>query len=70
MGVVSMVSHRSKNTYDNSSDAQEACERYTSTYGFVFRWYECDKCEYFHIATKRHYGVPVVSLDAIRKERG
>ena len=64
-----MTRHSSKNKYVNSSDAQKAAAKYERLHGFVHRWYDCDECDYWHLATKTHHGNSVVSLDAIRWNR-
>ena len=62
--------HNSKNKYLDGNAAQRAASKYTQKFGFVHRWYRCDECEYGHIATVRHYGVPVISADALGKNKG
>jgi hypothetical protein len=64
-----MTRHSSKNRYLTSNLAQKAAAKYTKMYLFVHRWYECDECDYWHITTVRHHGVPVMSLDAITRNR-
>jgi hypothetical protein len=47
-----------------------AAQRLEMRDGFKFRWYLCDECDQYHLATKRYGGVKVVSLDAIQQGRG
>ena len=60
--------HSAKNKYLNGDTAQRAAAKYTKRYGFVHRWYECDECDYWHITTLRHFGVKVLSLEALREK--
>ncbi len=62
-----MTNHRTKNVYVNADKAQRAAARYTNRHGFKMRFYECDECPYFHIATVKWGGIPVISLDAIKQ---
>ena len=48
----------------------KAAAKYEVMYGFKMRWYLCDECSYYHIATVTHKGDRVLSMDAIRRSRG
>ena len=64
-----MTRHSSKNRYITSDLAQKAAAKYTKRHGFLHRWYECDECDYWHLATVTHQGVQVLSLDALKQTR-
>ena len=63
-----MTRHSSKNKYTTSDEAQKAAAKYTKRHGFLHRWYECDECDYWHLATVTHQGVNVLSLDALQNK--
>lgn len=63
----SLTRHSSKNKYLNPSEAQKAAAKYTRKYGFVYRWYACDECEYWHLASVTHEGSRVLSLEEIQR---
>lgn len=65
-----MMRHSAKNKYTTPSEAMRAAAKYTRRYRFLHRFYSCDECPYWHLATVRHNGVPVLSLDAIQKGKG
>ena len=65
-----MTNHRRKNKYLRVNDAMRAADKYTEMYGFKHRFYECDECEYYHIATVKVWGRKVLSLEALRRNRG
>ena len=62
--------HASKNKYISVEAVMRAADKYTQKYGFKHRWYECDECGYYHIATVRHWGSKVLDLDVIKREAG
>lgn len=45
-----------------------AADKYTKRYGFKHEWYLCSDCSYYHLTTKRHEGVKVIDLEAIRRD--
>jgi len=61
---------RQKNQYAHVQDAMRAAERYTDKYCMVTEFYLCDECDRYHLRSKRVDGQQVVSLEAIRKQRG
>ena len=63
-----MTRHSSKNKYMSASEAQKAAAKYTKRHGFLHRWYECDECDYWHLATVTHRGINVLSLDALQNK--
>ena len=62
--------HNEKNRYLRVADAMRAADKYTKRYGIQHRFYECDECPYFHLASVTHGGSKVVDMDAIQKNRG
>ena len=46
-----------------------AARRYELRDGYKFQWYLCDECNQYHLRTRRHGGVKVISLDAIKQQR-
>ena len=47
--------------------AMAAAAKYTRKYGFIHRFYKCDECEYWHLASVTHNGSKVLSLDEIQR---
>jgi len=46
-----------------------AAQRMEVKHGYVFEWYRCDECTEFHLRTRKHDGIKVLSLQAIKKAR-
>jgi len=45
-----------------------AADKYELKYGFKMRWYLCE-CKYYHVATVKHHGRRVLSMEAIQSNR-
>jgi len=45
-----------------------AAQRMETKHGYIFEWYLCE-CEQYHLRTRKHDGIKVLSLDAIKKAR-
>ena len=65
-----MTSCRSKNHYAHVSDAMRAADRYERRDGYVFEWYRCSECEQYHLRSRKHDGIKVLSMQAIRQTEG
>ena len=57
------ASCRGKNHYSHVSDAMRAAKRYELRDGYVFEFYQCDECDQYHLRTRKHRGVKVISLE-------
>ena len=60
--------HNEKNRYLRVADAMRAVDKYTKLYGIQHRFYECDECVYFHLASVIHDGSKVVDLESIKEK--
>jgi len=59
---------RHKSHWAHVSDAMRAAQRMETKHGYIFEWYLCE-CEQYHLRTRKHDGIKVLSLDAIKKAR-
>lgn len=59
---------RAKAHWAHVSDAMRKAREYEMTHGYVFEWYLCE-CGEYHLRTKRHRGIKVLSLEALRKQQ-
>lgn len=64
-----MTACRRKSHWLHVSDVMRAAERMEAKHGYVFEWYVCDECMQYHLRTRKHDGIKVLSLDAIKKAR-
>jgi hypothetical protein len=61
--------HNAKAKWLEVAGVMAAARKYELKHGFKMRWYLCDECSYYHIATQTHRGERVISLEAIQKEQ-
>ena len=58
-----------KNLYASRALATQAARRYTNKYLWVMDVYQCPECNWFHTSRRKHFGMPVLSLDALVRFR-
>ena len=63
----SLTRHSSKNKYLYEWEAKQAAAKYTRKHGFLYRYYACDECEYWHLASLTHGGSRVLSLEELQR---
>ena len=58
-----------KAMWASRNSAEQQARRNTAKYGFVQYVYQCPECDWFHTARRKHNGLPVMDLQALRRSR-
>jgi hypothetical protein len=58
-----------KQLHGSRQRADQLARQYEMKYGFVMDVYQCDDCNWFHLSRRKHWGVPVISFDWLKRQR-
>jgi hypothetical protein len=61
--------HNAKSKWLEVAAVMAAAHKYELKHGFKMRWYLCEECSYYHIATVTYNGKRVISLEAIQEKQ-